>query len=66
MKYTIGFKSGKKLEVDVKDGAQFVKDITAGVNSNPNALVQWYIEVGILIVVSEIEFAVPSELVKPD
>ena len=66
MKYTIGFKSGKKLEVDVTDGSKFVMDITTGVRENPSAPVQWYIEGGILIAVSEVEFIVPSSITKSD
>lgn len=65
MKYTIGFKSGKRLELDVKDGVKFVKDIVAGVGTKPDAPVQWYGEPGLVLVVSEIEFIVPSHIVQP-
>ena len=62
MKYTIKFKSGTRLELDVGDGTKFVTDIVAGVNSNPAAPVKWYMEPGILLAVSEVEFIVPSQL----
>ena len=65
MKYTIGFKSGKRLELDVKDGVEFVKDIVAGVSTKPDAPVQWHCEPGLVLVVSEIEFIVPSHIVQP-
>ena len=65
MKYTIGFKSGKRLELDVKDGVEFVKDIVAGVSTKPYAPVQWHCEPGLVLVVSEIEFIVPSHIVQP-
>ncbi len=62
VKYTIGFKSGNRLELDVSNGTTFVNDIIAGVNKNPAAPVQWYGEPGILLAVSEVEFIVPSHL----
>ena len=65
MKYTIGFKSGKILELDVKDGVEFVKDIVAGVSTKPDAPVQWHCEPGLVLVVSEIEFIVPSHIMQP-
>ena len=65
MKYTIGFKSGKRLELDVKDGVEFVKGIVAGVSTKPDAPVQWHCEPGLVLVVSEIEFIVPSHIMQP-
>lgn len=62
MKYTIGFKSGNRMELDVGDGTKFVNDIVADLNKNPAAPVQWYREPGILLAVSEVEFIVPSHL----
>lgn len=62
MNYTIGFKSGNRLELEVRNGTTFVNDIIAGMEKNPAAHVQWYREPGILLAVSEVEFIVPSHL----
>lgn len=62
MRYTIGFKSGARVELEVSDGTRFVNDIVAGVNKNPAAPIQWYGEPGILLSVGEVEFIVPSHL----
>lgn len=63
MKYTIGFRSGKNLQIDVQDGKQFVLDIMAGIQTNPSAPCQWYASPGILIAVSEVEFVMPSDAI---
>lgn len=66
MKYTIGFKSGNKLELEVTDGITFVSDIIDGIKKNLAATKQWHYEPGILLAVSEVEFIVPAHLMKQE
>jgi hypothetical protein len=57
--YFIGFRSGERLAIQVTDGVQFVKDIVAGVNQNTAATVQWHVQPGLILNVSEITYIVP-------
>ena len=62
MNYTIGFKSGARIEIDVIDGKDFVEGIRAGIEQNNSASAQWYSEPGLIFVVSELEFILPSSM----
>jgi len=61
--YMIVMRSGYRLKIAVKDGEKFVRDVTRGLNENPSAAVQWYVEGDVLLNVSEIACVVPCRLV---
>ena len=64
MKYTLGFKSGNSIEVDVKDGKEFTNNVLTCVKQNPSALAHWYTEPGFIFIVSELEFMAPSDMIE--
>jgi hypothetical protein len=62
--YIIGFKSGERITIQVKDGVKFVDGIVSGVKQSPSSQVQWFVEPGMLLNVSEICFALPDSAIK--
>jgi len=62
MMYIISFKNGHKMEVDLKDGVEFIDSINKGVGENPTALNQFYREGDILINVLEITAIHPFDM----
>ncbi len=66
MKYTLGFKSGNCVEINVNDGEKFINNVLEGVKKNLSAPIQWYLESGYIFVISELEFVTPSETVMPN
>ena len=66
MDYYIGFRSGERLAISVKNGEQLVKDIIAGMSKMPTASVQWFVEPGFMLNVSEITYVVSRAVTVTD
>ncbi len=61
--YIIGFKSGERITIKVKDGIQFVDGIISGIKQSPGSQVQWFVEPGMLLNVSEVCFVLPDSVI---
>lgn len=60
MKYTISFKNGHKINIDVTDGDKFTKELFQGAKDSPQAQQQYYAEPGFIINVSDITACHPK------
>ena len=52
--YTVSFKNGHKMKIDVVDGARFTTALLKGYNTNPSSTQQIYSEEGLIINVTDI------------
>lgn len=65
--YVVGFKSGQRITVNVKDGAKFVRSICETAKDGGGRMATWHIDSERTILsIGEIEFVLPaSALVDP-
>jgi hypothetical protein len=60
MKVIIAFRSGNKLELEVKDPVVLVESIVKGLESNATRC--WYREGGVLFCTSEIDYVCAADM----
>jgi hypothetical protein len=62
--YVIGFKSGQRITINVKDGAKFVRSICETAKDGGGKTATWHVDSERTIIsIGEIEFVLPANAV---
>ena len=65
MLFTIGFRSGARIEIEVRDPTALVLEIQKAVAESPAVPRHWFADpsIGLMFQVEEVEFMLPSKLI---